>query len=362
MAHHRLPDAHPSQTQQMLLMESFLRLYKAGIPAIIVVGNHDHPLSFGKSNALDIFGTLPVDGFHVVSKPTTINLQTKNGPINIVGIPWPTRNTIALAEKHVHKTALEITTYISKAVAHIIKDSAQKLDPKIPAVLAGHLTVSNGIFSGSEKRAIYGTDPLFLPSQLAIEPFDYVALGHLHRYQDLNKNGYPSVVYAGSIERVDFGERKESKGFCLVEIPEKGTCTHEFFKTPTRPFIQVDVHLNKDEPQTEQVLAALAKHNILNAVVKIVYHIPAGRKDAVDLKLVQQACTKAMYVVGIIPVRPIEIRERRAGAVKVEMDLHTLLDAYFDTKPELKERKDNLIEKTLLIAQEIEDQHSEQAD
>src|SRR5205085_1550264 len=112
---------------------------------------------------------------------------------------------------------------------------AAQLDPATPAVLAGHLTVANGIFSGSEKRAIYGTDPLFLPSELAIAPFDYVALGHLHRYQNLNQDGYPAVVYSGSLERIDFGERKDEKGFCLISIPSKGAAIHEFIKTPTRP-------------------------------------------------------------------------------------------------------------------------------
>ena len=114
--------------------------------------------------------------------------------------------------------------------------SLHTIDPAIPAVLAGHLTVSSGIFSGSEKRAIYGTDPVFLPSQLAIVPFDYVALGHLHRYQNLNPHGYPAVVYSGSIERIDFGERKEEKGFCWVTIHEKNSTTHEFIPTPIRSF------------------------------------------------------------------------------------------------------------------------------
>ena len=68
---------------------------------------------------------------------------------------------------------------------------------------------------------------MLMPSQLAIQPFDYVALGHLHRHQNLNESGYPAVVYSGSIERIDFGERKEEKGFCLVSIPEKGKANYE---------------------------------------------------------------------------------------------------------------------------------------
>ena len=311
--------ANPSPTQQRLMMRCLLRLYTAGIPVVIVVGNHDNPLSFGKANSLDVFGDLPLEGFHVISKPTTLKLETKNGPVQIVGIPWPTRNSIAM-NKHLLKTGAEITQYISQAVATIIQDSAKKLDPKIPAVLSGHLTVSSGIFSGSEKRAIYGTDPILLPSQLAIEPFDYVGLGHLHRYQNLNPNGYPAIVYSGSIERIDFGERKEDKGFCVVTIEKKGKTHHQFIKTPARPFIQLEVKLKPDANQTEQILTELGKKDVTGAVVKIIYHLPSGKKDDVDLKAIQRACADAMYVVGIIPVQKIITRERRA-AMKVTMSL-----------------------------------------
>ncbi len=343
--------ANPSPTQQKLLMRCFMRLYKANIPVVIVVGNHDNPLSFGKANSLEVFGELPLDGFHVMAKPTTLTLTTQNGPINIVGMPWPTRNSLALGTSHMLKSAAHITEYISKAVATIVQDMANQLDPSIPAVLAGHLTVSTGIFSGSEKRAIYGTDPILLPSQLAIAPFDYVALGHLHRYQNLNPHGYPAIIYSGSPERVDFGERKEEKGFCVVTIEKKGTTHHEFIKTPTRPFIQLEVHLKDGTNHTEQILSALEKHAIKDAVLKILYHVPSGIKDSVDLHAVEKACEQAMYVVGIIPIRAHDPKERRA-ALNVDMDLATLLDSYFATKAEYKDKKDKLIEKALILLEE----------
>ena len=343
--------AHPSPTQQKLFFNCLMRLFQAKIPVVIIVGNHDNPLSFGKANSLDIFQDLPLDGFHVIAKPTILPLKTKNGVINIVGIPWPTRNTISMANQHLYKTGLEITEYIAKAVAAIITDCASKLDPQIPAVLAGHLTVASGIFSGSEKRAIYGNDPTFLPSQLAIAPFDYVALGHLHRYQNLNPNGYPAIIYSGSIERVDFGERKEEKGFCVVTVHEKNKTTHEFIKTPTRPFIQAEVFLQPGLDQTEQILSELEKYDITDAVVKIVYHIPPGKKDLVDIKALERACLKAMYLVAIIPVRKPDARDRRAS-MKVDMDLPTLLGTYFLSKPEYKDKKDQLIEKALQLYEE----------
>lgn len=345
--------AHPTPTQQRLLTQCFLRLYKHNIPLIIIVGNHDNPLSFGKANALDIFGQLPVDGFYVVSKPQTISLQTKSGPVNIVGIPWPTRNNIALAKQHYAKTAEEITEHISKAVGIIIQKMAQDLDPKIPAVLAGHLTVSSGIFSGSEKRAIYGTDPVLLPSQLAIQPFDYVALGHLHRYQNLNPNGHPAVVYSGSIERVDFGERKEDKGFCLVSIHDKQTTSHEFIKTPQRPFIQIEVVINDQNNQTESIIEALKKYTLDSAVIKIVYHVPSHIKDMVDLKIIHQHLMSAHYVVGIIPRHDIASRDRRINIQKT-MDFKTLISEYFENKEQYTQNKNELIEKALQLYDEMQ--------
>lgn len=340
---------NPSQTQQRMLFKCFLRLYSANIPIVIVIGNHDHPLSFGKAHALDMLGEIPLEGFHVFAKPGTITLRTKNGPITIVGVPWPTRNTIAISNKHLDKSASQLTEYISNAVAHIITDYAQKIDPTIPAVLVSHITVNTGIFSGSEKRAIYGNDPMLMPSQLAIAPFDYVALGHLHRHQNLNSSGYPAVVYSGSIERIDFGERKEEKGFCLVSIAAKNKTTYEFIQGPTRPFIQIDVTLKTGIPQTEQILEAIKKYDLRDAIVKIIYQVPEGKKDHVDLKIIQHACSEALDLIGVIPIHSFQAREKRSCALKINMELPELLGSYFATKPDLREKQNDLIEKALML-------------
>ncbi|MCL4361377.1 exonuclease SbcCD subunit D [Candidatus Dependentiae bacterium] len=345
--------AHPSPTQQHLLLQCFLRLYKAQIPIIIIVGNHDNPLSFGKANSLEIFGQLPVSGFHVISKPTTLLIETKSGPVQIVGIPWPTRNNITTASTNLVSSAIEITDLISKSLSRIIKQMAEQLDQNIPSVLAGHLTVTSGIFSGSEKKAIYGTDPVFLPSELAIEPFDYVALGHLHRYQNLNAKGYPAVVYSGSIERIDFGERKEEKGFCFVKIHEKNNTEHEFIKTPTRPFIQIELELSDDIDQTEQILNELKKHEVKDSVIKIIYTLNQGQKDKVDIPAIQQACADAMYIAGIVPIRKNIIRDRRTP-LKVDMDLIKLLDSYLSNRQELKSKKDSLLAKAVDLENQCE--------
>lgn len=347
--------ANPSPTQQRLLFKALLRLQQARIPIILVVGNHDNPLTFGKAHALEILADIPLEGFHVIEQPKIISLETKNGPINIVGIPWPTRNSIAL-NKNLYLPAYELTSYISKALSTIIQQLANQLDPTIPAVLAGHLTVSNGLFSGSEKRAVYGNDPILLPSQLAITPFDYVALGHLHRHQNLNKDGIP-VVYAGSIERIDFGERKEDKGFCLVNIPAKGMANYEFCTSPMRPFIQIEVQIHSDDDQTKKIIEAIKKHPIEKTILKIVYYLPADTSDRVDISAVQKSCASAHFIVAITPIKTFSIRERRK-VLNINMDIKTLLENYFSTKPELSTIQNQLVEKALECVQKA-DQEAE---
>ncbi len=342
---------NPTPTQQRLLLKCFLRLQQANIPLVIIVGNHDNPLSFGKANTLDLFSDLPLHGFHVMAKPAAITLETKSGPVQIVGIPWPSRSNIAISAMHAYKSATVLTEHIAASVSSIVQHFANQLDHSIPAVLAGHLTVSSGIFSGSEKRAIYGNDPVLLPSQLAIQPFDYVGLGHLHRYQNLNPNGYPAIVYSGSPERIDFGERKEEKGFCSVTIEKKGTTHHEFIKTPTRPFIQIEVKLKEESDQTTQLLNEIKKHHIDNAVVKILYHVPLHKKDTVNLQAILQACSSAMHLVSITPIHVPETREKRT-IMNISMDLKTIVSTYLDGKNDLKADKERLLEKAMQLQQE----------
>ncbi len=348
--------ANPTPTQQKMLAQRMLRLQQKGIPVIIVVGNHDHPLSFGKAHALDVFSYLPVNGFYVFARPGLQVIQTKSGPVQIIGIPWPTRNHAVTHEAHHHKNNTEIAAYLSESVGSIIAQLVTTLDPAIPTVLGAHLTVSSGIFSGSEKCAVYGTDAIFMPSQLALPPIDYVALGHLHRFQDLNQGGIP-VVYAGSIERVDFGERKEEKGFVAVEITTAATgqrkTTYAFQQLPSRAMIQLDIKIDQAKDQTEQILFALEQHTLDDAILKVVYHLPAGCQDRVDLSVVLRACQQAMYVVGIMPVHQLAPRERRA-ALKIDMDFTTLLNRYFETKSLSADEKTALLEKAFVLQHEQE--------
>ena len=92
---------------------------------------------------------------------------------------------------------------------------ASRIDPALPSILAAHVWVLNARV-GSEKSMSIGQEHMLLLSSVANPAFDYVALGHIHKGQVLNEN--PPVTYSGSLERLDFGDEDDEKGFYLIDI------------------------------------------------------------------------------------------------------------------------------------------------
>ena len=118
------------------------------------------------------------------------------------------------------KTIDELELALRQTVSDILGDLAQEAEQHaMPRVLAGHFSVSEAKL-GSERTVMLGRDVAVATSTLADPAWDYVALGHIHRHQDLNPGAAPPVVYSGSLERIDFGEEHEPKGFCWVELEQ----------------------------------------------------------------------------------------------------------------------------------------------
>jgi exonuclease SbcD len=171
---------------------------------------------------------------------------------------------------------------------------AEALDPSLPSIVVGHAHLF-GARIGAERLLTMGTDPMYDMQTFDLPGIDFVALGHIHKHQVLNRN--PTVVYAGSIDRVDFGEQDEDKGWVYVEIPEKGRAEWEFRKVSARPFLTIEAKVESDNA-TEDVVRAIVRHadHLENAVVKLRIDVPPER--AVELREDEiRAQLKAAYYV-----------------------------------------------------------------
>lgn len=336
----------PNPTHQREFARRIQRLSAAGIPVVLLVGNHDVPSAAGRANTVDIFATLEVEHVYVARTADTRRIETTAGPVQIVTLPWIVRSHILTRDEHRNRTLQEVNQAIIDRVESILAQQVEKLEPNIPTVLAAHVSVQGAVF-GSEASVMLGQDVVLPPSQMNNPAFDYVALGHLHRHQVLNE-ARPSVVYAGSIERIDFGEEGEQKGFVVVQL-ERGRANYEFIATPTRPFVTIEVHTHSEDP-TAEVLEAIRAKPIENAIVRLIIHLSAEKEPSIRENDVRRALAPAHHIAAIVKdvKRPIRLRLGSGGAVE-EMTPLELLRRYFETKQVDPERCKELLDHAAAI-------------
>ncbi len=262
----------PSQTQQREFARRIHRLVNAGIPLFMVTGNHDLPNAVGKATAIEIFDTLAVKNVYVANRPGVHRIETKSGPIQVAALPWLRRNALLSREDTKDLDFQQINERMQQALSNIVNTQAAELDPALPSVLAAHVGVASAQV-GSERLMAIGQEHFLLISNIANPAFDYVALGHIHKHQVLNE--HPPVIYSGSLERVDFGEEKDDKGFYVVDI-EPGVLgkqvSYRFEPVKVRHFKTIAVDIEPDDlDPTGTVLKEIRKYNneVDSAVVRL---------------------------------------------------------------------------------------------
>ncbi len=346
-------NSNPNPTHQREFARQIYRLSEAKIPVVMINGNHDNPLSFGKATSLDIFDTLNVSGVKVVTEPELFNIETKAGPVQIFGLPWPTKNLFLAKEEYKDFTDEEVTKEIQKRVSKKIKKYARMMRPGTPAIFAAHLAAAEATYSGSERSAIIGRDPVFFTQVLAQKEFDYVALGHIHKFQDLNLNNHPPVVYPGSIERINFGEEKDNKGVCLVNI-EGSKTSYEFISLPARKFITVDAVISKEQDPTNALIEEIEKYDLSESVVRVFYTMPAGREDLLDFKRINSALERAFLVTTIAKKsKPMERLQR--AEISENLGMLEAMDKYIKNSPDLIPLSEELKTYAQELEKELED-------
>ncbi|MBC7223781.1 MAG: exonuclease subunit SbcD, partial [Anaerolineae bacterium] len=175
----------PSPTHQREFARRIRRLAEAGIQVFLLVGNHDLPGATNRAHSVDIFQTLAVPNVTVADRPRLHRLETRRGPVQVVAIPWLTYNRILLRDEYRGLSMEEIYEEVVRRVEVFLtgeKGALGQLDPEVPAVLAFHGTVQGAKY-GSEQSVLLGRDIVLPPSLVRQPGLDYVALGHIHKYQ-----------------------------------------------------------------------------------------------------------------------------------------------------------------------------------
>ena len=347
----------PSQTHQREFVRRVATLVNRGIPVFLLTGNHDIAHSPTRATALAIFPTLDVAGVTVAERFGTHRVETRSGPLQVVALPWIRRGQLLARDEHQGAPIDEVTRYIEEDLTARILTEADALDPGVPAILAAHVTV-NGAVSSSERSMMLGRDYALQPSTVALPAFDYVALGHIHKHQTLIAS--PPVVYPGSLQRVDFSEEDDRKGFCVVDIdpaaPRGDRTRWQHVPVDARRFVTIDVNVPVDaEDPTALVTRRIEQVDVNDAIVRVHVTVPAPLAGRVNERAIRDTLAGA-HSVAAVSREVIHERRPRIGSDARGITPQQALERYLAGRTDLSDdvRKRALEWGTELVAEETE--------
>ena len=285
-------DRSPAPTFQREWGRRIIRLSQAGIPTFLLVGNHDMSPAAGRAHAIQEFDTLQIPHVHVLQKPEFLSADELGLPVQMIAIPYISRSGLMAALEVSGVDRSEVYSEIEQRLTDLMMEWLENADQSLPIILAAHASVQGASY-GSERTVMLGSDFVLPASLVKDKRLDYVALGHIHKPQNLNGPGpdpkdktayiHPPVIYPGSIERVDFGEAKDDKYFIIADV-EKGQTQVKWRKLKgVRPFIDCRVVLKSSENVTEKLMAALPKpEKLQDAILRLTVEYPREWDTLID--------------------------------------------------------------------------------
>ncbi len=325
-------DRNPQPTFQREWGTRMMKLAQAGIPTLLLVGNHDVARATNRAHTLQEYKTLAVPHMHVADRIQLWGPDDLGGVrLQILAVPWVSPSVLMAREDMSGLKTAEIYREIEGKLEAAIQNLLAQIDPDLPLVLTAHASVQGAKF-GSERNVMLGHEIVLTPGLLRDARIDYVALGHIHKHQELNGGQHPPIVYPGSIERIDFGEAREKKGYVLAEIA-RGKADWAFQTLDTRPFYDYEPDTPQMETFMEDILRQLPQPDqVAGAICRVQLTYPRDWETLLDEVAIAEPFKNALSF-HIQKNRTASKRSRLGDTVAVEeLSPLELLETYWQTK------------------------------
>lgn len=209
--------AAPTPESEQIVYRALLDLAGSGATVALVAGNHDNWRRWQAVEPLLGLGNVVARSFF--ARPDdggVVALDTPGGPARVALLPFLSQRYVVRAEDlmDIERDAAEHAQAYDARVRALVEGLCGGMGDGAVCVLAAHLMVAGGVLGGGERDAHtifdYSVSPAAFPVHL-----DYVALGHLHRAQQLP--GACPIWYCGSPLALDFSEEADDKCVLLIE-------------------------------------------------------------------------------------------------------------------------------------------------
>ena len=246
----------------------FHRLANAGIPVVVIAGNHEHPKLRETGSPFRLFDHL---GIHAVYKgqAQTITLDAGGQKVRVHAVPQ----------------CADTETLASQVAA---LPTRRQAGPGALDILVVHGAVTGlPAFAHAEFNELQ-LDPSWFAN------FDYVALGHFHGAKQVAPNAW----YCGAPERVSVAEAKEDKGFLDVRLSPGSPPQATFRALPARPYADLPAidAAGLDAAQVRHAAADALKRVPDGAVARLrVTGLPTSLRGTLSPREIERLCPQAMH-------------------------------------------------------------------
>ncbi len=279
----------PVPTFQREWQRRIVRLSAARIPMLIIPGNHDISPNIYKANSLQELDTLPVPYLHLAAK--TVHLFTPEEldgvPVQVIAVPWMPLSLSGARDKNNTRTPEERAAEMESGISALVRKALDRADSDLPVILMAHYSVQGSIYP-SGQTAELGRE-VTLSRALVCDPaISYTALGHIHLFQDLNRGNQPPAVYSGSIERVDYGEAKDKKGFIIAEVSNHHT-EYTFRELHTRKMYNLNFKAGSAETMEQELENILpSAEEAQGAMIRLMIECPHEWEPMINEKALRK--------------------------------------------------------------------------
>ena len=212
--------AAPPPEATAVVFDALLALRETGARVIVVGGNHDQQSELDA--VAPVFARLGISVLGLPADPAHATVDLDGA--RIVMLPWMSQRWAVKTEQLMGATAAGVAQFYAARVARVIEWLCADFSPTDVNIVAAHCMVQGGRLGGGERDAQL-IDDYTVPASAFPASASYVALGHLHRAQQM-PGGAP-IWYCGSPIQVDFGESDDRKQVLLVDIPNAGAARVE---------------------------------------------------------------------------------------------------------------------------------------
>lgn len=320
---------NPPAAAEQLFYESMARISNKGkCPIVVIAGNHDNPDRLTASSPLALEQNITIIGYPLSTIVKVPIIRTKE-ELRVAALAYPSESRLneVLADS---VDELLLRDEYDKRVRYLLSKMAEQFSKEAVNVAMSHIYVAGSDSTESERPIEVGGAYTVRSTSLP-ELAQYVALGHLHRPQDVKKA--PTIArYSGSPIAFSFSEAGYAKSVSIVDVePGKPATVSEIYLSSGKPLVRwkaqngiAEVYEWLDEGKDKNAWVDLEVHVDHSLSIEEIHRLRKLHSGLIHIRPVYKEMDKQVEVVSSkVPLDEMFMRfyKKQTGGAEPEQDV-----------------------------------------